>query len=163
MDLPDPGSPTLQADSLPAKLSGKPMTNLESVLKSRNITLLTVVYLVKAIVFPVVMYGYESWTIKKVECWKIDTFELWSWRRFLRVPWTARRSNQVSPKGNQSWIFNGRTVAEAEAPILWPSDVKSWLIRKDSDAEKDWWQERQRMRYVDGITNSMDMSLSKFH
>ena len=72
MDLPDPGiepgSPTLQADSLPAKLSGKPMTNLESVLKSRNITFLTVVYLVKAIVFPVVMYGYESWTLKKVEC-----------------------------------------------------------------------------------------------
>ena len=83
------------------------------------------------------MYGCETWTIKKPECRRIDAFELWCWRRLLRVPWTARRSN---PKGNQSWIFIGRTDAEAEAPILWPPDVKNWLIGKDLDAGKDWRQ-----------------------
>ena len=86
-------------------LGRKPMTNLDSILKSRDITLSTKVHLVKAIVFPVVMYGYESWTIKKVECQRIDAFELWCWRRLLRVPWTARRSNQsilkvVSPESS---------------------------------------------------------------
>ena len=78
------------------------MTNLDGVLKSREITLLTKVHLVKAMVFPVVMYGYESWTLKNTEYQRIDPFELWCWRRLLRVPWTARRSNQVNPKGNQS-------------------------------------------------------------
>ena len=78
------------------------MTNLDSVLKSREITLLTKVHLVKAMVFPVVMYGYESWTLKNTKYQRIDPFELWCWRRLLRVPWTARRSNQVNPKGNQS-------------------------------------------------------------
>ena len=86
--------PILQADSLPAELSGKPMTNLDSVLKSRDITLLTKVHIVTAMVFPVFMYVCESWTIKKAELQRIDTFELWCWRRLLRVSWTARRSNQ---------------------------------------------------------------------
>ena len=84
----------------------------------------TKVHLVKAMVFPVVMYGCESWTIKKSEHRRIDAFELWCWRRLLRVPWTARRST-VHPKGNQSWIFIGRTDADAETPILWPPNVKN--------------------------------------
>ena len=86
------------------------MTNLDSIFKSRDITLPTKVHLVKAMVFPVVMYGCESWTIKKAECWRIDAFELWCWIRLLRVPWTARRSNQVHPKENQSWKFIGRML-----------------------------------------------------
>ena len=99
----------------------------------------TKVHLVKAMVLPVVMYGCESWTVKKAECRRIDAFELWCWRRLLRVPWTASR---VHPKGNQSWIFIGRTDDEAEAPILWLPDVKSRLIRKDPDAWKDGRQEK---------------------
>ena len=91
-------------------------------------------------VFPVVMYGCESWTIKKAECWRIDAFKLWCWRRLLRVPWTARRS---IPKGNQLWIIIGRTDIEAEAPILWPPDAKSRFIGKDPDTGKDWGQEEK--------------------
>ena len=107
-------------------LRRKAMTNLDSILKSRDITLPTKIRLVKAVVFPVVMYGYESWTIKKAECQRIDAFELWCWRRLLRVPWTARRSNQpVHPRGDQSWVFIGRTDVEAETPILWPPDAKN--------------------------------------
>ena len=90
------------------------------------------VHLVKAMVFPVVMYGCESWTIKKAEHWRIDTFELWCWRRLLRVS-----IKPVHPKGNQSWIFIGRTDAEAETPIIRPTDAKNWLIWKDPDAGKD--------------------------
>ena len=93
--------------------------------------------------FPVVMYGCESWTIKKAEHRRMDAFKLWCWRRLLRVPWTARRSNQSNAKGNQFWIFIGRTDAEAEAPIVWPPDAKSWLIRKDPDAGKDWRQDEK--------------------
>ena len=125
----------------------------------------TKVHLVKTMVFPVVMYECESWTIKKAEHQRIDAFDLWCWRRLLRVPWTARRLKQVSPKGNQSWIFIGRTDAKAEAPVLRPPDEKNWLIGKDPDAGKNWRQEEkawQRMRCLDGITNLMDMSLSKF-
>ena len=96
-------------------------------------------------VFPVVMYGYESWTVKKAEHWRIDTFELWYWRRLLRVPWTARRSKPVHPKGDQSWVFTGRTDVEAEILILWPPDVKNWLLRKDPDAGKDCRQEEKGM------------------
>ena len=114
------------------------MTNLDSVLESRDITLLTKVCIVKAMVFPVVMYWCESWTIKNAECQRIDTFELWCWRRLLRVPWTA-----VHPKGDQSWVFIGRTDVEAETPILGPPDGKSWLIGKDPDAGKDWGQEEK--------------------
>ena len=101
------------------------MTNLDSILKSRDITLSTKVLLVKAMVFPV-MYGCESWTIKKAEHRRTDAFELWYWRRLLRVPWTARRSNQsILKEINQSWMFIGRTDVEAETPILWPLDAKS--------------------------------------
>ena len=130
------------------------MTNPDSILKSRDVTLLTKVHLVKARVFPVVMYGCESWSIKKAECWRTDIFELWCWRRLLRVPWTTRRSKPVNPKGNQSNQFIGRTDAEAETPIFWPHDAKSWLIGKDPDAAKDEGGRRgqQRMRWLDGIT-----------
>ena len=100
------------------------MTNLDSILKSRDISLPTKVRLVKAMVFPVVMYGCESWTVKKGEHQRIDAFELWCWRRLLRVPWTARGSNQSILK-EISWVFIGRTDVEAETPILWPSIVKS--------------------------------------
>ena len=115
----------------------KVMVNLDSIFKSRDITLPTKVHLVKAMVFPAVMYGCESWTIKKAERQRIDAFELWCWRRLLRVPWTANEIKPVNPKGNQPWIFIGRTDAEAEAPILWPPDGKSWLIGKDPDAGRD--------------------------
>ena len=104
-------------------LGRKSMTNLDSILKTRDITLSAKVHLVKAMVFPVVMYGCESWTVKRAEHQRIDAFELWCWRRLLRVPWTARRSNHS--KGDQSWVFFGKTDAEAETPILWPPHVKS--------------------------------------
>ena len=123
-------------------LGRKVMINLHSILKSRNITLSTKVRVVKAMVFPVVMYWCESWTIKKAECWRIAAVELWCWRRLLRVPWTARRSNQSILKGNQSWIFTEKPDVEAETPILWPPDLKSWLIWKDPDAGKDWRQNK---------------------
>ena len=99
-------------------LGRKVMTNLDSILKSRDITLPTKVLLVKAMVFPVVMYGCESWTVKKAERRRNDAFELWCWIRLLRVPWTARRSNQ-------SWVFFGGNDAEAETPVLWPPHAKS--------------------------------------
>ena len=117
----------------------KVMTNLDSILKSRDIILSTKAYLVKAMVFPVVMYGCESWTIKKAELWRMDAFELWCWRRLLRVPWTARKSNQSIPKE----ISPGCSEAEAETPILWPPNVKSWLVWKDPDAGKDWGQKEK--------------------
>ena len=88
------------------------MIKLDSILKNRDITLSTKVHLVKAVVFPVVMYGYESWTVKKAECRRINAFELWCWRRLLRVPWTARKIQPVHPKGDQSWVFIGKTDAE---------------------------------------------------
>ena len=91
-------------------------------------------------VFPVVMYGCESWTVKKAEHQRTDDFELWCWRRLLRVPWTARRSNQSILK---SWVFFGRNDAKAETPIVWPPHVKSWLIGKTSDAGRDWGQEEK--------------------
>ena len=141
-------------------LGRKVMTNLDSIIKSRYITLPTKARLVKVMVSPVVVCGCESWTIKKTGHWRIDAFEMWCWRRLLRVPWTARRSNQIHPKGDQSWIFIGRTDNEAETPILWPPDVKNWLLGKDPDAGKDWRQEEKgmkRMRWLDGITSSMDM------
>ena len=120
------------------------MTNLDSILKSRDITLPTKVHLVKAMVFPVLMYGCESWTIKKAERWIIDAFELWCWRRLSRVPWTARRSNQsilkeISPGCSLEGLI------EAETPIRWPPDVKSWLIWKDPDAGKHWGQDEKGM------------------
>ena len=106
-------------------LGRKVMTNLDSILKNRDITLPTKVHLVKAMVFPVVMYGCESWTVKKAEHQKIDAFELWCWRRPLRVPWAARRSNQSILKEISPGLFIGRTDAKAETPVLWPPDAKS--------------------------------------
>ena len=101
------------------------MTNLDSILKSRDSTLPTKVHLVKNMVFPVVIYGCESWTIKKAERRRIDAFELWCWRRLLQVPWTARRSSQSILKEISSWVFIGRTDFEVATPILWPPDAKS--------------------------------------
>ena len=102
----------------------------------------TKVHLAKAMVFPVVTYGCESGTIKKAEHRRIDAFELWCWRRLLsRLD--CKEIEPVHPKGNQSWIFIGRTDAEAESPVLWPPDMKSWLIWKDPDAGKDWRQEEK--------------------
>ena len=126
-------------------LGRKVMANLDSILKSRDITLPTKVRLVKAMVFPVVMYGCESWTTKKADRWRIYGFELWCWRRLLRVPWTARKSNQSILKEIKSWVFIGRTDVEAETPILWQLDAKSWLIWKDPDVGKDWGQEEKGM------------------
>ena len=126
-------------------LGRKAMTNLDSILKSRHITLPTKVRLVKAMVFPEVMYGCEIWTIKKAEHRRIDVFELWCWRRLLRVPWTARRSNQSILKNYQSWVFLGGTDVEAETPILWPPDAESWQIWKDRNAGRDWGQEKKGM------------------
>ena len=101
------------------------MTNLDSIFKSRDITLSRKVRLVEAMVFPVVMYGCESWTVKKAEHRRIDAFELWCWRRLLRVPWTARRSNQSILKEISPGDFFGRNDAEAETPVLWPPHAKS--------------------------------------
>ena len=103
-------------------------------------TLLTKVCIVKAMVFPAVMYGRESWTIKKAKLQRIDAFELWCWRKLLRVPWTARRS--INHKENQPWIFIGRIDAEGETPVLWPPDAKSRFTGKDPNAGKDWGQEK---------------------
>ena len=119
-------------------LERKAMTKLDRVLKSRDITLPTKAHIVKPMVFPVVIYRCKSWAIRKAECLRIDAFELWCWRRLLRVPWTAKEIKPVNHKGNQFWIFTGRTDAEAETRKLWPPDVKNWLTGKDSDAEQDW-------------------------
>ena len=145
-------------------LGRKAMTNLDSILKSKAIALPTKVCIVKAVFFPVVMYECESWTIKKAEHWRIDAFEPWYWRRLLRVLWIARKSNPVNPKGKQSWIFIGRTDAEAEAPTLWhfmwriDSMEKMLMLGKIEGRRRRGWQ---RMRLLDGITDSMDLSLSK--
>ena len=124
----------------------KVMTNLDSIFKSRDITLPTKVGLVKAMVFPVVMYGCESWTVKKAEHWRIDAFELWCWRRLFRVPWTTRNCNQsILKEISQPWDFFGRNDAKAETPRLWPLHMKSWLIGKVSDPGRDWGQEEKGM------------------
>ena len=132
--------------------------NLDSILKSRDTTLLTKVHIVKATVFPVVMYGCENWTIKKAECRRIDAFKL-VLEKTLESPLDNKEFRPVNPKRNQPWIFAGGTAAESS--IFWPPDGKSWLIRKDPDAEKDWMQEEKGTRWLDGITDSTDMSLSK--
>ena len=111
------------------------MTNLDSIFKSRDITLPTKVCLFKRMVFPVVRYGCESWTVKKAEHGRIDAFELWCWRR-LENPIDCKEVQPVHPKGDQSWVFNGGTDVEAETPILWPSDVKNLLTVKDPDVGK---------------------------
>ena len=139
------------------------MTNLDSMFKSRDITLPTKVLLVKAMVFPVVMYGRESWTVKKAERQRIDAFELWCWRRLLRVPWTARRSNQSILKEINPWISLEGMMLKLKL------QYSGHLMRRvdsleKTDAGRDWGQEekgRQRMRWLDGITDSMDVSLSE--
>ena len=118
------------------------MTNLDSVLRNRDIALPAKVLIVKAMIFPVVRYGCEYWTIKKAEHWRIDAFELWCWRRLLS-PLGFKEIQPVYPKGNKSWIFIGRTYAEAKTPILRPPDEKNWLIEKDPDSGKDWRQEEK--------------------
>ena len=123
----------------------KAMTNLDSILKSRDITLPTKVYLVKAMVFPVVMYGYESWTAKKVEHQRICCFWTVVLEKTPDSPLDSKDIKPDKPKGNQSWIFIGRIDDEAEGPILWPPDVKNWLIGKDPDAGEDWTQEEKGM------------------
>ena len=126
-------------------LGRKVVTNLDSIFKSRDITLPTKFRLVKAMVFPVVMYGCESWTIRKAECRRIDAFELWCWRKLLKSPLDCKEIQPVHPQGDKSWVFIGRTDVEAETAILWPPDTKSWLIWKDPDAGKDWRQEEKGM------------------
>jgi len=124
-------------------LGRKAMTNLDSILKSRDITLPTKVCLVKAMIFPVVMYGCESWTYK--ESWVPKNWCFWTvvLEKTLESPFDCKNIKPVNPKGNQSWIFIGRTDAEAETPILWPPDVKNWLLGKDPKAGKDWRQEEK--------------------
>ena len=140
------------------------MTNLDSILKSRDITLPTKVHLVKAMVFPVVMYGCESWTIKKAECQRIDTFELWCWRRLLRVPWTTKRSNQsilkdISPGCSLEGLmlklklqYFGHLMRRAN------SSEKTLMSGKIEGRRR---RGQQRMRWLDGITDSMDVSLGE--
>ena len=120
-------------------LGRKVMTNPDSIFKSRDITLSTKIRLVKALVFLVVMYGCESWTIKKAKHQRIDAFELWCWRRLL----DRKEIQPVHPKGDKSLVSIGRTDVEAETPVLWPPHAKSWLIWKDPDAGKDWGQEEK--------------------
>ena len=119
------------------------MINLDSIWKIRDITLSKKVRVVKAMVFPVVMYGCESWTREKAEHWGVDAFVLWLLEKTLESPLDCKDIQLASPKGNQFWIVIGRTDAEAETPILWPPDSKSWLIWKDPDAWKDWGQEEK--------------------
>ena len=145
-------------------LGRKNTTNLDSILKSRDITFLTKVHLVKAMVFPVVMYGCESWTIKKAEYWRIDVFELWYWRRLLRVPWTARRSNQsILKKISPDYSLNGLVLKlklQYFGHVMWKTDSfeETLMLEMTEGGRK---RGRQRMRWLDGITDSMDMSLSK--
>ena len=140
------------------------MTNLDSILKSRDITLSTKVCLVKAIVFPVVMYGCGSWTIKKAEHQRIDAFELWCWRRLLRVPWTARRSNQsflkeISPEYSlEGLMLNLKLQYFGHLMRRTDSFEHTLMLGKTEGGRK---RGRQRMRWLDGITDSMDMSLGK--
>ena len=145
-------------------LGRKVMTNLDSIFKSRDITLPTKVHLVKAMVFPVVTYGCESWTIKKAECRRIDAFELWCWRRLLRVPWTARRSNQsilkeISPEYSLEGLML-KLKLQYFGHLIWRTDSleKTLMLGKIEGGRK---RGRQRVRWLDGITDSMDMSLSK--
>ena len=142
-------------------LGRKVMANLDSILKSRDITLSTKVHLVKAMVFPVVMYGSESWIKRKLSAEELMLLHCGVGEG---SPLDCKEIQPVNLKGNQFWIFIGRTDDEAETPILWPPDAKKWFTGKDPDAGKDWRQEEkevQRMRWLDGIIDSMDLGLSK--
>ena len=140
------------------------MTNLDSIFKSRDSTLATKVHLVKAIVFPVVMYGCESWTMKKAECRRIDAFELWCWRRLLRVPWTARRYNQsILKEINPGCSLEGlrlKLKLQYFGHLMWRTDSfeETLMLGKIEGRRRREWR---KMRWLNGITNSIDMSLSK--
>ena len=145
-------------------LEKKAMTNLDRILKCRDVTLLTKVHLVKAMVFPVVMYACESWTINKAECQRIDAFELWCWRRLLRVPWMARKSNQsilkeISPEYSLKGLML-KLKLQSFGHLMRRTDSleKTLMLGKIEGGRR---RGRQRMRWLDGITDSMDMSLSK--
>ena len=145
-------------------LGRKIMTNLDNIFKSRNITLPTKVHLVQAMVFPGVMYGCESWTVKKAEHWRIDAFELWCWRRLLRVPWTARRSNQsivkeISPEYSLEGLML-KLKLQYFGHLMWRTDSfeENLMLGKIEGRRRRGWQ---RMRWLDDITDSMGMSLSK--
>ena len=145
-------------------LGRKAMTDLDSILRNRDITLPTKVHLVKAMVFPVIMYECESWTIKKAEHWKIDAFELWCWRRLLRVPWTARRSNksilkEISPGCSLEGLML-KLKLQYFGHLMWRTDSleKTLMLGKIEGRRRTG---RQRMRWLDGITDLMDMSLGK--
>ena len=145
-------------------LEDKAMTNLDSILKSREITLPTKVCLVKAMAFPVVVYGCESWTVEKAEPWRIDAFELWCWRRLLRVPWTARRSNQsilkeISPGCSLEGLML-KLKLQSFGHLMWRADSfeKTLMLGKIEGRRR---RGRQRMRWLDGITNSIDMGLGE--
>ena len=145
-------------------LGRKVMTNLESIFKSRDITLPTMVCLVKAMVFPVVMYGCESWTIKKAEHQRIDAFDLWCWRRLLRVPWTARRSNQsilkeISPEYSLEGLMLKLKLQYSGHLMQRTDSLEKTLVLGKIEGRRR--RGRQRMRWLDGITDLMDMSLSK--
>ena len=141
------------------------MTNLDSVLKSRYITLPTNTHIVKATVFPVVMYGWETWTLKKAECWRIDNFELWYWRRLLRVPWTARRTNKsVLREINSQYSLQGlmlKLKLQYFGHLMRTANSleKTLMLGK---TEGKWRRGQQRMRWLDSITDSVNMSFSKF-
>ena len=140
------------------------MTNLDSILKSGDVTLPTKVHLVKAMIFPVVMYGCEGWIIKKAECWKIDAFELWCWRRLFRVPWTARRSNQyilkeISPGCSLDGLMPKLKLEYFGFLMQRADSFEKTLMLGKTEGRR--WRGWQRMRWLDSITNSMDMSLSK--
>ena len=143
-------------------LGRKVMTNLDSILKSRDITLPTKVCLVEAMVFLVVIDGFESWTIKKTECWRTDAFELWCWKRLFRVPWIARRSNQsilkeISPEYSLEGLM---LKLHYSGHLMWRADSleKTLILGKIEGGRRRGWE---RMRWLDGITDSMDMNLSK--
>ena len=145
-------------------LGRKVMTNLDSILKSRDVPLPTKVHLVKAMVLPIVMYGCESWTLKKAECQRTDAFELWCWRRLLRVPWTAGRSNQtilkeISPGCSLQGLML-KLKLQYFGYLMWRTDSfeKTLMLGKIEERKRRGWQ---RMRWLDGITDSVDMSLSK--
>ena len=140
------------------------MSNLDSILKSRDITLPTKVHLVKAMVFPAVMYGCDSWTVKKAECQRINAFELWCWRRLLRVPWTARRSNQsilkeIGPRCSLEGLMLKLKLQYFGHPMQRVDSLEKTLMLGGIGGRRR--RGRQRMRWLDGITDLMDMSLSK--
>ena len=145
-------------------LGRKAMIDLDSILKSRDTTLKTKVHLVKAMVFPVVMYGCESWTVKKAECWRIVAFVLWCWRRLLRVPWTAKRSNQsILGESSPGCSLEGMMLKlklQYFGHLMWRNDSleKTLMLGKIGSKRRRGWQ---RMRWLDGITDSMDISLVK--